>query len=1821
MLKLAKKFKINPQRWQPPALGILITAIIIVFAVVYFLRTPGVVQAEWWNEGWHYRDSYPITYSSSGSELTEYQVLVEDLDTATLIAAGKMQSDCADIRFTDVNSTVLNYSIVGATCNTSNTKIWVKMESIPAGGTTLYLYYGNPSASFYQSEENTFSYSTEKTVGYVLNDGSTAFDLISLADGNSITHNSTTLTLNKGESSALTTSTYLPVTAKKLFNMSTEEYDTIVPIGWAGTEFVYQNRNGTYETDFVMVSPWGTATVQIYIDGVQCGADRTVTSSGLKVTDCGGAASDVFRIVSDIPIIVNRSSSVNDPHPMHPADLGPWYGWDSSGDYIAAGPSGASYQWIDSGMSSVSSSSLGANAGTTLEAGGGSYYSGDTIKVWSTDYVMGASTAGDADGGDATTYLPNWEFGTITGSPYATDFVAVLSDQAVTCTTYNNSGATVNTQQLSSTNTQVYELGGTNFGIGSTSEYISGAWYVECDGPAMFVSQNVDDEQNMWSWPMMRQFSYPTPAVGSASGEEKGEAPILYWKFDEGVDNSCSGGGDVCDSTTTGDHRNLVGEPDWQSEDMCVSGKCLYFDGTNDYIDLGFGSGRNLATDPLSISMWVRPTSSSEDNMYIATVNGTNQRFYFAIQNGLWDMGIQNSTWSQGGAVTSADLNEWTHIAIVANGSAVRLYVNGNYSFQKTYTSYALAGNIAIASQGPAGGYKWRGSIDDVKIYNYARTDDQIKADYLAGLSGSSSGVGASLGSRQQDQSEGLVGYWQMDDAGVDAEGETISDSSGNGNSGTLYGDNATGDNGTGMDCTVTGKYGTGCSFDGVDDYVLSSSNIPAMSNFTISVWLQWDDYGTSNTQFVTGGAQEQFEIQTGGGSGTNGLRFIPNTHDASTLDVANAIPDANWHHYAVVYTNNDQVLAYRDGDEIGNKSHSVSSSTTASQFNIGRRSNNSYFFDGKIDNVKIYNTARTAEQIMRDYKTGPSPVAYYDFEEQSTSIAYDRSGTGVNLTATGLDSTNIGLGKYGSAYKYTTWEENHIGTASSICNTITMEAWIYPLSDPAERYTIVFYSGSQAAYLSYANGQALNTYWASKSSPGYHTSGASTVPINQWSHVAAVWDDAGVSLYVNGIEKNRVSTTGGSCTGTSLTLAAQNSGRQMNGYIDDVRIYDYPRTQEQILWDMYGDESPHPIAYWNFDEGYGSTVNDSGPLGADGTITGGTWTTDGKLANGVSINSTDSISCGTHSGLIFGSADHSFSAWVKPSALTNSNNYIVAIGNNATGEQSGFGVKSDGDLFHSAYSSPLVSFDTSVSTGNWYHLALVHDSGTSYAYVNGEQVSGQAIAMNITTGKCYIGAHTAAGSTFNDGILDEVKIFNFALSPEQVRQEYNQGSQVSLGKQKNDSSTWDDGGFGGAAPVAYWNFEEGSGSTVYDRSVNSNNGTITNATYTLGKPGWGMQFDPTNEYVSIPDHTALKPTEITVEAWVKPGTTMSNNRIISKTEVSGYTMGMAIDGTADSNFYVYRDGGYINAGWDVSNFSSGTWYHMVGTYDGQYIKFYVNGDLKESVDAIGNYPITYIANNLCIGIEAGGTTCTDTRDFDGVIDEVKIFDYARTQAQIAYDYNGGKPVGWWPLDNNEGITAMDISGNGNHGTLTDMDPATDWLDGTSCQYEGCLDFDGMDDYVDISSYDISTPSFTASLWFNMTTLEDSDYNILLQQTDSGSGTGRTFLGIHTTTNDIFTNIGNSQLTSGIIPDTGTWYHAVVSFDGSNLKLYVNGKLENSTTDVLESANASILIGAGKSFSATQFFDGKLDDVRIYNYDLTADQVKEVMNHGAVYFK
>lgn len=111
----------------------------------------------WWNNNWPCRQKITIDNSNSALVLNDYQVLL-NINTQDLISQEKMNIDCSDMRFLDSDQeTILNYWIEANTCNSNNTKVWLKVPFIPSFNLkNVYLYYNNSEASSFSSIENTF---------------------------------------------------------------------------------------------------------------------------------------------------------------------------------------------------------------------------------------------------------------------------------------------------------------------------------------------------------------------------------------------------------------------------------------------------------------------------------------------------------------------------------------------------------------------------------------------------------------------------------------------------------------------------------------------------------------------------------------------------------------------------------------------------------------------------------------------------------------------------------------------------------------------------------------------------------------------------------------------------------------------------------------------------------------------------------------------------------------------------------------------------------------------------------------------------------------------------------------------------------------------------------------------------------------------------------------------------------------------------------------------------------------------------------------------------------------------------------------------------------------------------------------------------------------------------------------------------------------------------------------------------------------------------------------------------------------------------------
>ena len=723
------------------------------------------------SENWLYRRQIPITHT--GSAVSEYQVLVENLETASLISAGKMQSDCDDMRFTNTSGELLNYSIIGNTCNTSNTQVWVQTDSIPSsGGSTIYLFYGNPKAQRYASESKTFSYSSEKPVAYILDNDVDQLEIISLENNNTITHNSVTRSLSKYATSNFTSiSQFGVISAKKPFNAddASDNTDGLVPVSAAGTEFLFTARSTATYT-FYAVAPWGNATVDVYNAGGNC-TGNNVTGAGATI-NCTTITAGAVRITSTVPVLIFAETTTTDPMILRPASMQKWIGAGTQ-SRVTSGPSGADYRYYDSNtVSETDPADLGANA--TVSLGGGTYGNAPAFLIRSTNHPIGYSQYGDGDGSDGIMQMTLPDMSATYGSAVGnTDYISIASDQAVNCTAYNaTTKAVIGSGTATSANSSVYFLG---FGVGDSSSIVAAPWFMECSAPvAAYYQKGADSESSLFGSSMMRQFTYPTPSVGALGSEESissysgnwlkieaenqstvsfetdsviklegaksqkietgkmvvDENTAALWSFEE----TAGTGAYIKDASGNGNH----GTPTSTTVSNGISGKARTFSGGSENISLGNPSSLQL-TGNQTIEMWLYPTDMSvRRNPYAKAYGGEGtitQEIAGTLSYYYGTSGANAVPYQGFGTATAIPTNQWSHVAIVRDLTNMQLYwyVNGvlNNQVAASYPAATASSLDAYIGQGYTNNYV--GKIDEFRISNVARSAEEIAESYRLG--------------------------------------------------------------------------------------------------------------------------------------------------------------------------------------------------------------------------------------------------------------------------------------------------------------------------------------------------------------------------------------------------------------------------------------------------------------------------------------------------------------------------------------------------------------------------------------------------------------------------------------------------------------------------------------------------------------------------------------------------------------------------------------------------------------------------------------------------------------------------------------------------------------------------------------------------------------------------------------------------------------------------------------------------------------------------------------------------------------------------------
>ncbi|HEY2479284.1 MAG TPA: LamG domain-containing protein [Solirubrobacterales bacterium] len=1039
-------------------------------------------------------------------------------------------------------------------------------------------------------------------------------------------------------------------------------------------------------------------------------------------------------------------------------------------------------------------------------------------------------------------------------------------------------------------------------------------------------------------------------------------------------------------------------------------------------------------------------------------------------------------------------------------------------------------------------------------------------------------------------------------------EGTTLEDLSGNGHTATIHG----------AEWTPHGRYGGAMQFDGEDDYlsVPASSELDLTEELTLEAWIRpaeaprWMDILMREN---SGEPDHTYTLDTHWGNPYGDL-----STNESLVEDEEAAPLHAWTHVAFTDDGAHDRL-YVDGVLV-DTGPATPVANADGELKIGGDSTATEFFDGRIDEVRIYDRVLTGAEVAADMEAPiqtpkAGPVAAWSFDEdpgEGETIG-DESGHGHTATIHGAEWTPHG--RYGGAMQFD-GEDDYLSVADSedldLTEEFTLEGWIRPESSGYWRTLLVKQDSHSPgySYLLYGGDPSghVDAYMATGG--GEHADeGVGAAPKDVWTHIAATFDGAYLRLYVDG---ELVATTAASPLEASdgeLWIGGNDIWNEFfDGRIDEVRIYDRALNVAEVGSDM---EAPivtpkqGPVAAYSFDEGEGTTVEDTTGDGHTATIEDGIWT-DGRYGGGIGFDGKGGSECVSvpDSPELRFSEEFTLEAWVKPVGSADEDPVVVRESSGRDAFGLGLGSREDGEaegFIGEGSGSKAAVGGERVREYEWVHLAATWDGSKIRLYVDGELAATETATSPPATGEgaLKIGCDGPDGQF--TGRIDEVRVYNRTLDGAEV--DADMESPIETPK---------------ATPVADYSFDEENEETQADTTGDGHTATVEGPGWTEhGRYGAAMEFDAAEEDVlRIPASSELDfNEEFTLEAWVRPsGEENISAPLIDKQEGGGL------------GYFLY-EGGIVSdrpvgAVEEEQEFVVGeeplpahAWSHVALVFDGDRTGLYVDG---KPVDNGAAEPTITSEGEL----EIGGST--DTSDwFDGRIDEVRIYNRALNGAEVAEDMEAPietpkqGPIAAWSFEEGEGTTAEDVTGDEHEGAIE----GAEWVRG---KYGEALRFDGESDVLKVpnSPEFALTEAFTLEAWVRPESESNEWAPILAKEMGGGEAAHELAWWLYDGEENSNVPAGGTEPTPGNRNEAraedplpvDAWSHVALTYDGAQVRLYVDGELVDCSpvpAGAPPVTEGELQIGAATEHG--DHFVGRIDEVRIYQRALDQSEIQGSM--------
>jgi Concanavalin A-like lectin/glucanases superfamily len=634
-----------------------------------------------------------------------------------------------------------------------------------------------------------------------------------------------------------------------------------------------------------------------------------------------------------------------------------------------------------------------------------------------------------------------------------------------------------------------------------------------------------------------------------------------------------------------------------------------------------------------------------------------------------------------------------------------------------------------------------------------------------------------------------------------------------------------------------------------------------------------------------------------------------------------------------------------------------------------------------------------------------------------------------------------------------------------------------------------------------------------------------------------------------------------------------------------------------------------------------------------------------------------------------------SFSLWFKMTSAQDA--YILTKHSGATTYTGyNFGSQAATTVFWritNNYATNSINLST-VSSGwnddEWHHAVCTYDGSSTAAgahiYIDGVDQTltvdqDDLSASIITSAPLCIGAQ--GGGTPFTGSVDEVAAYDVELTLGAILELYNTGNPIDLTKVSSAGDL-----------VGYWRCGDGDlYPYIADRSSSGNDGTMTNmeatdivndSAFTLiptgtallpRVSGYSVVFGGTDEYVKVGNVLAFERTDpFSITGWFKT-TNLNSQYVVSKIGATDRGYLVAVDSTG-LWFGLQNSGANRILVYTETPLNDGKWHAFAACYDGSSsaagVLVYVDG-LLQATSIITDALTATVVDTVELRV---GARANDTSWWVGNVDNIAIYNVELSVDDVTRIYNGGDPcdltklntwvnlVGWWKMGDGDTFpvledssrtkatypTLLDSSGSGHHGLATNMEAVDVVRDTSGTSADKMCVFGGTNEFVTMGTgvhgFEYDEP-FSVSSWVRTTSSNDqtllskctsSTIRGWLFQVYGGAGGVMLFQMLNSTA-----PLYEVSRRSASSVNDGLWHHVVATSDGTGtaagLHVYIDGVLDDGTTgDTLGDrtiVNAAAF-NLGARNSAVAFLIGDLDEVAVYDKELTLAEVLDIYNSG-----